>query len=371
MRRSLGRIIVWTFILHSTLWGMNYHWSVVDAPASLRVGQSGVIRYACTFDGSAAEYSTKLKLVDSPQYITSVLSEKSQVTKGKRTETIDLLITPKTSGTLTIQMRATIRYTSPGAVENTVLGRDNLSREDVSENEVSLPLVTLRAEENSAALTGNITMEAHVDQTTGRAHEPIHLSVIIKGSGNLEKFIPYELNISGVRVFAEPPQKLLSPSSDGVAGEIRQEFALVSEKSYLIPPFSLSVFDTLHNRSVLLKSEPIRVEVSDGYDPASLLDTPDLSDRATLKRYAYNVGLIILGVILGEVIRRLWKIRPRRKIKQFWESAKTPKELVMILSLSGDKRYEAIIDELEAGKILLGEAKKKLDTLSTDKKVTV
>lgn len=371
MKRSLGRSIVWICMLHSALWGINYHWDVTQSPALLRVGQSGVIRYTCTFDGSAVEYSTKLKLSDSPQYTTSVLSQKTNVLEGKRRDTIDVLITPKTSGVLSVPMRAIVRYTSPGAVENTVLGRDNLSREDISETETTLPSVTVRTEQNSAALTGNITMEAHVDQTTVSAHEPTHLSVVIRGSGNLEQFVPFELNISGVRVFSEPPQKRLSPSSDGVEGEIRQEFALIADKAYVIPALTLSVFDTLHNAPLTLKSEAIPIEVKEGYDPASLLDAPDLSDRATLKRYAYNAGWVIVGIVLTEISRWLWKKRPRRKNRAFWEGAKTSKELVMILALSGDKEYEPIIAELEAGRILLGEAKKKLGRLSTDKKVTL
>lgn len=367
MRRSLGRIIVLIVMLNAMVFGMSYQWRVVESPQSLRVGQSGVVRYACTFEGSAAEYSTKLNLVDNPLYRTSVLSENSRVVQGKRIDTIDLLVTPKMSGTMKVKMRAIIRYTSPGAIENTVLGRDNLSREDISEEEVTLPVVSIRSQENSAALTGNITMEARVDHTTVRAHEPIHLSVIIKGSGNLEQFIPYELNISGVKIFSEPPQKLFTPSSDGVEGEIRQEFALVAEKSYVIPPLTLSLFDTVHNQSKVLKSEPIEIEINEGYDPASLLETPDMSDTATLKRYALYIFLIAVGVVLSEGARRLWKFRPRRKIKRFWERAKSTKELTLMLALSGDKRYEAIISALESNTIRLSEAKKKLSTLTTDK----
>lgn len=361
MKRSLGRIIVWFVILQTTLWGMSYQWRVVEAPQSLRVGQSGVVRYACTFDKSAAEYSAKLQLSDNPLYATSILSEKSSVVQGKRIDTIDLLVTPKNGGVIDVRMKALIRYTPSGAIENTVLGRDNISRDDIEEEEAVLPVVTIRSQENSAALTGNITMEARVDHQSVRAHEPLHLSIIIKGSGNLEQFIPYELNISAVRIFAEPPQKLLTPSSDGVEGEIRQEFALVAEKSYVIPPFSLSVFDTVHNRAKLLQSAPIQVEINEGYDPASLLDAPDLTDTSTLKRYAYNIGLVILGIIFGEVARVLWKIRPRRKVKQLWDTAKTSKELVMLLSLSGEKRFDEIIGLLEAGEIGLSEAKKRLE----------
>jgi hypothetical protein len=43
----------------------------------------------------------------------------------------------------------------------------------------------------------------------------------------------------------------------------------------------------------------------------------------------------------------------------------------MLLALTGERAYEPIIGELEAGSIELREAKKKLDKLTTDKKVTL
>jgi len=367
MKRSLGRIIVLIVIFNTTVFGMSYQWRVVEAPQSLRVGQSGVIRYSCTFDKSDAEYSAKLQLADNPRYSASILSEKSRVVQGKRIDMIDLLMTPKSVGIIDVRMKALIRYTPSGAIENTVLGRDNISRDDIEEEEAVLPVVTIRAQENSAALTGHISLEARVDQTKVRAHEPVHLSIIIKGSGNLERFVPYELNISGVRIFAEPPQKLLTPSSDGVEGEIRQEFALVAEKPYGIPPFTLSVFDTSSNKAKMLTTQMIHIDVSEGYAISNLLDPPNLSNTATLKRYALYTALVIFGMMMGEGFRRVWKYRPRRKVKQFWERAKNTKELILMLALSGDKRYESIIGKLETGKIGLADAKKKLDNIDNMK----
>ena len=199
-----------------------------------------------------------------------------------------------------------------------------------------------------------------------RAHEPVHLSLYLRGSGNLDRFVPYELNISGVRVFAEPAQKNLTPSSEGFEGEIRQEFALVAQKNFTIPPFSLSVFDTAARKPVILKTSPIAVEVGEGYESAMLLDPPDLSDTATQKRYALYAALVLLGAILSEALRRLWKLRPRRRAKRFWDGAKTSKELAMLLALSGEKRFEEVIAALEAETIGLREAKKKLSTLTSD-----
>ncbi|MDO9208249.1 MAG: hypothetical protein Q7T91_08335, partial [Sulfuricurvum sp.] len=77
-------------------------------------------------------------------------------------------------------------------------------------------------------------------------------------------------------------------------------------------------------------------------------------------------ALVIAGVVLGEGARRLWRLRPRRKAKQFWDEAKSSKELVILLSLAGDKRYDEVIRELEEGKMDLGETKKRLSTLAKE-----
>lgn len=361
MRRSLGRLLFLWLASAALVWGATYQWKVLQSPQSLRVGQSGVVRYECTFSGSAVEYSIKLNLDDNPIYHASILTEHEKVVHGKRIQTFDVLITPKISGNIDIRINAIVRVTTLEAIENTVLGRDNVGKDDIVEEKVTLPSVTLRADENTAALTGSITLEARVDHTRVRAHEPLHLSLFVRGSGNLDRFVPYELNISGVRVFAEPPQKLISPSAAGYEGEIRQEFALVAEKSYVIAPMSLSLFDTVDNEIKILRTAPIPIEVSGGYDPSTLLDPPDLSDTATLKRYVLYGSLVMLGVVMGEGFRRLWKHRPRRRGKHFWESAKTAKELVMLLSLSGDKNYDDVVGLLESGVIGLSEAKARLE----------
>ena len=365
MRRSLGRIVILILLFPLCVWAEAYHWQLVESPKSLRVGQSALARYECLFEGSATEYSIKLNLKENQDYSISILREQDRVVKGKRIDSFELLITPKRSGRIDVVLDGLVEYVSPGSIDyNAHLGRDNVSQKDVISTKTSLPSFSFESQPNSAALTGNITLEARVDHTTVRAYEPLHLSIFIKGSGNLDRFVPYELNISGVKVFAEPPQKLLSPSRDGYSGEVRQEFALVAEKPYVIPPMRLSVFDTVHNRMKMLQSAPIQVEVSEGYDISSLLDAPDLTDTSTLKRYAFYTALIALGVLLGEIARRLWKHRPRRKTAQFWEKAGSRKELVLMLALSGDKRYDPIIDALETNTIGLSEAKKRLEKLS-------
>ncbi len=364
MKQSLGRLISLMVFCALSGWGATFQWRVVESPQSLYAHQSGVVRYECTFSDSAAEYTIAFKPQNTQRYDIRILTQNDGIIHGKRTQTFDVLVTPNQEGITEINLDVLIRHTTFASIENATIGRDNVKKYDFDDEKVLLPKVTIHVKANRTALTGKIELSANVDQPKVRAHQPVHLTLYVRGSGNLDQFVPYELNISGVKIFAEPPQKVLTPSSDGVEGEIRQEFALVAEKPYRIPPLTLSVFDTSSNKAKILTTQMIPIDVSEGYAISNLLDPADLSNTATLKRYALYTLLVIFGMMLGEGFRRVWKHRPRRKVKQFWERAKNTKELILMLALSGDKRYEPIIDELEVGKILLGEAKKRLEKLS-------
>jgi hypothetical protein len=371
MKQSLGRLIALITLYALTAYGASFQWRILESPKSLYVHQSGIVRYECTFSDSAAEYTIAFKPQNTAAYKVEILTQRDRVTKGKRVQTFDLLITPLREGDIEVSLDALIRHTTFASIENASIGRDNVKKYDFNDEKALLPRVTINAKANRAEMIGNMVLSARVDHQSVRAHEPIHLTLTLKGSGSLDQFIPYELNISGVKVFAEPPQKTLIPSSDGFEGEIRQEFALVSEKSFVIPPLSLSVLDPSAGAVKTLSTEMIRIEVGEGYAIGNLLDPPDLSDTATLKRYGFYTVLVILGILLGEGFRWLWKYRPRRKSAQFWESAKSSKELVMMLALSGDKRFEGIIREMEAESIPLREAKTKLSKLTSINEVTV
>lgn len=366
MKQSLGKIALMWLIFTAFAWGETYQWRVLKAPESLRVGQSGVVRYECTFDGSAANYTVEFKPEGTQAYRAQILTQEDRIVQGKRIETFDILVTPLQAGMIEVKLDALIRHTTFASIENATIGRDNVKKYDFNDEKALLPAVNIAAKENAAALTGHITLEVKSDRPMVRAHEPFHLSVYVRGSGNLDQFVPYELNISGVTVYAQAPQQSITPAPDGYEGEIRQEFALIAEKSYVIGPLSLKVFDTAENRLKELKTAPIHVEVDAGYESSALLDPPDLSDRSTLKRYALYAVLVLAGAGMGEGLRRLWRLRPRKRFKKFWDQAESTKELVTLLALSGDKRYEPLIRELEEGKIGLREAKKKLTTSANE-----
>ncbi|MBV5348141.1 BatD family protein [bacterium] len=367
MKRSLGKLVV-LLILSVSGWGATYQWKTLEAPQSLYVHQSGVVRYECSFSTNAADYTIDFKPAGNESYRASILTQRDRIVAGKRIQTFDVLITPVKEGKIDVSLEALIRHTTFASIENASIGRDNVKKYDFDDEKAPLPKVMFIAKPNSAALSGELTLEVQIDKRSAVAHEPVHVSLYLRGKGNLDQYPPYELNISGVTVFAEEPIRDISPDSAGYVGEIRQEFALVSDKSYVIPKITIDVFDTTTQKLKQLQSDSVAIEIAQGYEPSNLLDPPTLRDWSTLARYSLYGVLVLAGVALGEGARRLWKLRPRRKAKQFWDEAKSSKELVMLLSLSGDKRYDDVIDELEAGKLDLQEGKKMLDKICFDNK---
>lgn len=362
MRRSLGKIGLLYLLIVGSLHAAHYTWSVLKAPTQLHVGEGGIIRYQCAFDTSAGDYTIEFKPKDTQQYKASMVTQDDHVINAKRLLQFDVLISPLTSGDVTVNPEVRIRHTSFGSIEDASIGRDNVRKYDFTDEVVKLPNVTIKGIANTADLSGEITFAVQVDKQKVRAHEPVHLSLYVRGHGNLDQFVPFDVNISAVKQFSEPAYKDLSLQEDGYAGEVRQEFALVAEKSYVIPPFTLSVFDTKSHTHKILRSQPIAIEVEKGYVPDNLLDAPKLQDNSAWKRYGVYALFTVLGIILGEGVRWLWRHRPRKPQKTFWGHCTTSKELGVLLSLRDEGRYGEIIRMLDEGRLTLNEAKQRLRT---------
>lgn len=362
MKQNLGRLTFFVVMLFCIpyLFASDHTWKIVQAPQSLYVHQSGIVRYECAFDNSAADYTIDFQPKGNKSYNASMLTQQDRIIKGRRILTFDVLVTPIKEGNIEVLFKALIRHTTFASIENASIGRDNVKKYDFDDEIISLPSLILSAKPNATVLSGEFTLEVAVDKRSVVAHEPVHLSIYVRGAGNLDKYTPYELNISGITLFREAPLSNTTPDDMGFRGEVREELALVADKNFVIPPITLEFFDTKTQKIKRLQSQGIAIEVVSGFQKENLLDMPKMTDYSGWKKYGFYAFLIAFGVGLGELLRRLTKFLPRKKSKHFWDAATTPKELVMLLALSGDKRYESIIGALEAGKLELREAKKRL-----------
>jgi hypothetical protein len=97
MKRSLGRLIA-LMILSVSVWGTPISGSILEAPQSLYVNQSGVVRYECAFSNNAAEYTIAFKPQGNESYGASMLTQRDRIVEGKRVQTFDVLITPSKRG---------------------------------------------------------------------------------------------------------------------------------------------------------------------------------------------------------------------------------------------------------------------------------
>ena len=363
MRQNLGKIVFLCLLMAGVLDAAQYTWSVLKSPKELHVGEGAIVRYQCVFDSSAGDYTVEFKPQGSKQYKASMVTQDDHVSNGKRILQFDVLITPMVAGNLDIKLDALIRHTTFASIEDASIGRDNVRKYDFYDVKAVMPSVKITAIANTADLSGEISFQVQADKLKVRSHEPVHVSLYVRGRGNLNEFVPYELNISGVKSFSEPAYKNLSLGENGYEGEIRQEFALVAEKSYVIPPFSLSVFDTKTHEAKILRSQPITIEVEKGYVAANLLDAPVLNGNGEWKSYGIYALFTLLGAVLAEISRWLWSHRPRAKSKVFWDKAETLKELSILLSLRGESQYHEIIRMLDDETVTLSEAKKKLNAI--------
>ena len=182
MKLSLGKLIGLIGIFSvSYLQAATYQWSVLDAPKQLFVQQSGVIRYECVFNDSAAEYTIDFKPKNTQQYSASILTQRDRIVLGKRIQTFDVLITPKQEGVAQIKFDALIRHTTFASIENATIGRDNVKKYDFNDEIVHLPSVSIDSLPSKGNLTGNFELVVEVDKKSVIAHEPLHLSIYLKG----------------------------------------------------------------------------------------------------------------------------------------------------------------------------------------------
>lgn len=360
MKRNLGRVVLLALLIPFALYAEVWEWKMLNAPTSLYVGQSGVIRYECRFTTNAADYTIAFKPKSTDTYTIEMLTQSDKIVNEKRIQTFDLLITPTREGNIVFAPDALMRHTTFASIENATIGRDNVKKYDFNDEKANLPPVRFVAKTSPVVLNGQMKLEAKVDKTTALAHEPIHLSVSLSGEGNLDRYIPLSFSIKGVNLFAEAPVRNIALSSQGYRGEITQSFALVSRRPYTIPALSLPVLDTISGKVLTLKTDPIRIEIEEGYNPANLLDAPDLRDTAVMKRYALYGMFMLLGALLFWGTHKMWGMRPRRREKAFWEKIKDPKELAIALALHDPQKYREIIQGLDRNELTLRDAKKKL-----------
>ncbi len=109
---------------------------------------------------------------------------------------------------------------------------------------------------------GDFVLSARTDSNQTRRGEPVHLTLSLRGCGDLSLSEPLRMAISGVDVFEEGRSEAARWKGECYYSERNQTFALVGQKDFTIPEVQFRSFDPKTNRVVRTRSVPIEVNVS-------------------------------------------------------------------------------------------------------------
>ncbi len=212
-------------------------------------------------------------------------------------------------------------------------------------NELSIKVKALPA---GVDLVGDFTISAAVDKKTINVNEAVNVNIEVKGVGNLEDVKTFKPYIDGVNSFDEKIR---------IRGaKLSQKIALVSDKDFTIPPFTLKFFNPNTSKIQTIQTKPIAIKVNGAKQSQELTikrevdkDTEINNSADELKSGVDTLWIMLAfvgGVVLGVFVMLLrpWKILNKEK----QVSIKDPKVLIMkLFPYKDDTRVQKIVDILE------------------------
>jgi hypothetical protein len=374
MRHAPGRLLLRIVFLLALSLGTYaaeaYSWSATAKQSEPYVNEAVELTFVCRFADEGYQYVIEFAPSEERSaFRMYMLSEKERIIDGKRVNTYRFVLFPQQPGKMEVRFSALMRKTTKASIEQTVIGRDNVEYLDFTDTKADLPVLRFDVRQHQAGLTGDFSLDAQIDKREVRAYEPLHLLVRVEGSGDFDRFVPFDLNISGVQVFAEAPQKSFELSPDGFSGEWLQRFALVAEEDFMLDAFDLDYFDPKSGtlRHLHAPATPIQIRVLPGTAPEALLDDEvEMPSFWQWKRsWLYYALTFAAGVILGLGLKSGASKRAEKEgIAERIKKAGSIKELMTLLALSGEKGFDDLIETIDVHKLQMSLATAKKRALA-------
>lgn len=352
MKQNPGRLFLWLLLSVTILFAQEpYKWSVTASKHDVVVNEAVVLHYTCRFNDDGSLYTIEFKPPETTDsYRLYILSENERIRGGRRTNEYRFLFFPMRAGTQHIDFTAMMRHTTKASIENTVIGRDNVEDIEFSDTQVALPAVELQVAPAAVGLVGRFAFDMQLDKKEVNAFEPIHLTLTVEGEGNFDQFVPFVIDLPGVQVFTEAPQKRYGLSEYGFRGKWIQKFALVAEKEFRLDKFELAYFDIDDRRVKRLGSEAETIAVTKPAQREELLDSDQ--EKGSSWQWSWTYFNYLLTFLTGWIAGRWLRKKPSEKIRD--ESligrikrSDNVKALAMTLVLSADERFAPLIAKLE------------------------
>lgn len=367
MKKDLGRLILALFIfLHVEVFASSYTWSAYANKTSAYVNEPVHLKYICEFDDSAELVSIEFKPSgEYEKYTLKNLRESESIVGGRKISSYEFVLFAKEVGKIELEFEAVMKFTTRESIEEMVIGRDNVKKEDSIKKVIKQERLTLEVKETNSFISGDFGIEVKKNEPRVKAYEPYHMQIVIKGVGNFSAIKPIEFKIDGVKVFAEEVTPYYRLKEDGERGEWSQKFAFVSDKDFTIPETKIEYFNLISQKIENLAFEGINVKVEGGFSKEELLDKPEPDSFKFNYSYLNYVLVFIAGFLVAKIkIKKSAALKGKKKIfSQKIDEAKSLDELMILLVLSDEKRYEKVIFDIETKKLTSLKGAKKVSKL--------
>ncbi len=367
MNKNLGRfLLLYLLFWHVEIFASNYVWHVEVNKKSAVVNEAIYLKYSCDFDDRAELYSIEFNPVgENERYKLEPLSQNTKITDGKKSVIYEFVAFAKNAGEIRFEFDTLMKKTNRDSVENTVIGRDNMQKEEFSATALRQESVVVQVSENRSGLFGSLDFRVKKESPKVKAFEPYHMELTLEGVGNFELLKPFEFTIQGVKVFAQKPIENSTLTQDGLRGMWSQKFAFVSEKDFEIPAISFEYFDKTEQKIKELRLEATKVEVAQAFSKEELLDEDEKKESFLKLEYLYYLLTFIAGFLASKI--KIKKNIPHAKEQEFLdkvESVKSLDALCMLLALKNAQKFTHVIAQIEKKEIQsLKEAKKAVVSL--------
>jgi hypothetical protein len=356
MRKNLGSIFLLFFLFFYTeVFASTYTWSATISKKTAYLHEPVYIRYVCTFSDASELYTIDFNPAkEYEKYTVKNLRQSESIIEGKRVNSYEFVVYPKETGEIIIKFDALMKKTTKESIENTVIGRDNVQKEDFFVKKFKQKSFKIDVKETNSTLVGDFALKVKTNKPEVKAYEPYHMQIIIDGVGNFEAIKPIEFTIEDVKIFAAEPTQRQTLHEDGLHGEWSQKFAFVSEKDFIIPKTEIEYFNLKEQKIKSLAADNIEISVAKGFSKEELLDEEEKEKFVFNYDYLYFSLFFITGFFVGKIKikKRAFKESEDKRFLQKIDEAKSMDELMVLLVLKNAKKYEKTISDIEAKKIV-------------------
>lgn len=214
---------------------------------------------------------------------------------------------------------------------------------------------------------GDFQISATVDKRVVKANEPVNLTLVLRGSGNIDDINDFKIEVPSATVYSNKAKRDTYLEGNEYKGVLRQKFAIISDKSYTIPPIKFTYFDKNTKSVKTIQTKPIHIEVKGSAAkqaaPVLVKQTPTkpsqsvktkvvYKDKNPMQKWIYLVIGLFIGLVfcvVPSLLKREKKQKQEHPLSYEIKHAKSDKDLLKVLLPyeQKSKQIKEIVSKLE------------------------